>query len=51
MTCREIRHLSRPPSTWRRVGLTPPHEHAVLADHLVIQHHQERGCCCDVTHT
>ncbi|WIB67429.1 hypothetical protein DEI93_15985 [Curtobacterium sp. MCBD17_035] len=52
MTCQEVRHLSRPPSTWRHAGQTPPHEYTVLAEHLVIQHHpQERGCRCDPTDT
>lgn len=51
MTCGEVRHLRRPPSAWRRAGLTPPHEHAVLADHFVIQHPREHGCRCDPTHT
>jgi hypothetical protein len=52
MTCQEVRHLSRPPSTWRHAGQTPPHEYTVLAEHLVIQHHpQERVCRCDPTDT
>lgn len=51
MTCHEVRHLSQPPSVWQRAGLTPPHEHAVRADELVIQHPRARGCRCDPTLT